>query len=531
MPQIKIDNILGGQAPMSHFAMQGQFRASLGIDPAQPIDDGDGIYSTVASGLLRPSASEKFSGSVITSAPLWIKSTPKTSFTYVQDANGSAYAVTADMVTVTALADGGTLTGSIGNGMEYYDNYLYFIKNTDVARYGPLNSPDATFDGDYWTGNLTKTALTNTTYPTTYKNKLAIPNHPTCRHVDGRLYIGDVVGNTGSISYIQTSKTSVEGDTNDGSTYDAMHFGYGLWPTSIETYGELLAIALYEGSSGLLRQPRAKIAFWDTVSEKAEKIVWVEFPDTLITAMKNVDGILYVVSGNVSNQGFRVSRFVGGYSFEEIYYSETGEPCLQGAIDGVLNRVLIGSYTTVPESHGCVYSYGLQKQALSGGTFNIMKATGGNSSTSVTSLLVADNVSMGFYVPIIGWTQAGDGSTAVSHGLDKQGSNYSNGNVWWSSLYRIGQHFKILRIVIPLAQAVGANMTLVPKIYIDDGVGTTATLTTINNTNYAGSQRQIIYRPNGVEGRNNFWIELKWSGSALLTVGLPITIDYELINE
>ena len=527
MPRITIDNILGGISPTTHFGSEGQFRASLGIDPAQPIDDDDTIYSTVASGLIRPTASEKFSGTTITSAPLWIKGNPKTSFTYVQDANGSAYTITPDMTTVTAMSDHGTLAGS--KGMDYYDNYMYFVGPTDVARYGPLSASDEFWNGTYWTGTLSLTALTNTIYPTTYKNNLLIPNHPTCRHSDGRLYIGDVIGNTGSIHYIQTSKTSVEGDTNNGSTYDALNVGYGLWPTSIESYGSDLAIAFYEGDNSASRQKRAKIAFWDTVSTNVNQIVWCEFPDTLITAMKNVNGILYVVSGNIDNQGFRVSRFVGGYSFEEIYYSETGEPCLQGAIDGVLNRVLIGNYTTVPESAGCVYSTGLQKRILGNGMFNVMKATGGNSSTCVTAVNVADNVSNGFFVPIIGWTQAGDGSTGVSHGLDKQGTNYTNGNNWWSPFYRVGQHFKITRIRIPLAQAVAANMTLIPTIYLDDG-GTTKTLTTINSTNFSG-KRQIVYRLDDVSGYNNFWLELKWSGSELLTVGLPIIIDYEVIDE
>lgn len=528
MGKISVDSILGGHSALTHFAARGQFRASLGIDPAQPIDDADSKYSTIGSGLLRPAASQKFSGAVIVSSPLWMVPNPKDANVYVQDAAGSAYTIDATFNTVTGLADGGSLSSSLGNGCEYYDNYIYFFKNTDVARYGPLNGAPA-FNGTYWTSTLSKTALTNTAYPTTFKNNIQLPNHVGHRHrADGKLYFGDVVGNLGTIHYIKTTKTAVEGDTDNGSTYGALTLGYGEWPTEIESYGTDLAIALYEGSLGGLRQPRAKIAFWDTTSASANKVISVEYPDQIITAMKNVNGVLYVVSGNFNSRGFRITRFAGGYSFDEVFYSETGEPCLPGAIDGTLNRVLIGSHTTVPESDGCVYAHGLQKTGLGKGIFNVMRATGGNSSTSVTAVCLADNAEFGFYVPIIGWSQAGDGSTGASYGMDKQATQYNNApSVWWSNLYRIGRPFTINSIRIPLAQAVAANMTLIPTIYLDDGSSSVA-LTTINNTNYPNSQQNIVIRPQDLSGKHNFWLELRWSGSALCVVNLPIEIDYDI---
>lgn len=526
---IQFETILGGHSPTANFSGAGQFRASLGIDPAQPIDDSDTAYSTIASGLLRPAASEKFSGTTITSTPLWIITNPKDSNVYVYDAQGSAYTVDSTLTTVTALSDAGHLNSSLGNGCEYYDNYIYFFKNIDVARYGPLNGAPV-FNPTYWTGTLSKTALVNTTYPTTFKNNLQIPNHPAHRHSDGILYFGDVVGNQGYLHYIATTKTTVEGDTNDGSTYQKLPFGYGLWPTSIESYGSDLAVALYEGSNTGLRQKHAKIAFWDTTSNNFNKITWVEFPDAIITAMKNVNGVLYVVSGNYKTRGFRITRFLGGYSFEEVFYSETGEPCLQGAIDAVLNRVVFGSHTTVPESDGCVYGIGLQKASLSTGLFNIMRSTGGNSSTNVTAVAFVDATELGFYVPVIGWTQAGEGSTGVSHGLDKQLTAYNNApSVWWSSVQRIGKRFKITKIRIPLAQTLTSNMTLIAKLYFDDGQ-TSKTLTTINSTNYP-SKTHVVQNIEGATGENNFWLELKWSGSALLTVGLPISVEGETYDD
>ena len=529
--EIRIESILGGQSPTTHFSGSGQFRASLGIDPAQPLDDGDTAYSTIASGLLRPTASEKFSSTTITSAPLFIKTNPKNSLVYVYDAKGSTYTIDATLTTVTGLADGGSLTGSLGNGCEYCDNYMYFAKNTNIARYGPLNGTPA-FNGTYWTGTLGKTALSNTTYPTSFKNNLAIPNHPMCRHSNGKLYFGDVVGNQGYIHYISTKKTTVEGDTDDGSTYLALDFGYGLWPTAIESYGQNLAVALYEGSNTGLRQKVAKLAFWDLVTADPTQMVFVEFPDAIITAMKNVNGTLYVVSGNYKTRGFRVTRFMGGYSFEEVYYSETGEPCLPGAIDTVLNRVVFGSHTTVPESDGCLYGLGLQKSSLGQGMFNLMRATGANASTSVTSVAFADSSGLGFYTPIIGWSQAGEGSTSANHGLDKQGTAYNNApSVLWGSMIRIGQPFKITKIRIPLAQAVTASMTLTAKIYFDDGAMSYTCQEIGGATNVFGGLRDIILRPINASGGHNFWIELRWAGASLLTVNLPVIVEGETFDD
>jgi hypothetical protein len=162
--------------------------------------------------------------------------------------------------------------------------------------------------------------------------------------------------------------------------------------------------------------------------------------------------------------------------------------------------------------------------------FNVMRATGGNSSTSVTAVGFVDATQMGFYVPIIGWTQAGEGSTGVAHGLDKQGTAYNNApSVFWSEMFRIGSRFKVTEIHIPLAQAVATNMTVTPKIYFDDGEAS-QTLEAISTTKFSGL-RDAVIRPNGATGFHNFWIELKWTGSALCTVNLPITIKGVLIPD
>lgn len=527
---IQIESILGGHAPTTHFSAPGQFRASMGIDPAQPIDDDNTQYSSIASGLLRPSASSSIG--TTTSASLWFVPNPKDANVYVYDAQSSLHAVDSLVSGVTAIADAGELSNGLGNGAEYYDNYIYLSKNTTVGRYGPL-STTPTMNGDYWVTTLAKTALTNTTYPTSYKNGLQLPNHVLKRHSDGKLYIADVVGNTGTLHYIKTTKTTVEGDTNNGSTYDAVHVGYGLWPTAMESYGEELAIAFYEGSVANLRQARAKLAFWDTTSSNVNKLIWVEYPDQIITAIKNVNGILYVVSGNIQTSGFRITSFQGGYSFKEEFYSETGEPCLPGAVDALLNRFIFGTHTNVPETDGVVYSKGLQKADLGGGMFGIMRATGSSTSTTVTAVCVADNVSFSYNTPLIAQTTAGDGSTGATHPIVTQGNEYNNApSVFWSGMFRVGSRFKITKLKIPLGQEIGSGMIVTPTIYVDNGAssfvgGSTDGLAIINNTNYTGKS-MIVMKPSGVTGEYNFWLELRWTGSTLCTVALPITIEGEM---
>lgn len=533
--QIKIESILGGQSQIPQFSRDNEFQASLGIDPSKNPTSGTKTYL----GLLRPVGTTKVSGTVIQNAPLWIVPNLKSrsgffEHGFIYDKEGSAYSI--DMSagnTVTALSDGGSLTNSSGNGCAYYDNYVYFAKDTTVARYGPLNGTPL-FDGQYWDLTLGLTALGNTSLPIDVGTSLSLPNHVLHRHSDGRLYILDVLDNQGVIHFIQTSKTTVEGDTNNGSSYDVLRFGYGLHPTAIESYGENLVIALFEGAV-LSNGPRgrAKVAFWDTVSDKFNLITLNEFPDEIITAIKNVNGSLYLFSGSQNRNGFRVMRYVGGHSFEEIFKFDDGRPPLAGAIDGNSKRLMFGSYATRPESSPCVYSLGLDKGIFGFGLFNIMniKNDALASSTGIVSALSLTR-SGGNYseYPLVGWTKDGSVSGGDDNGLDHVSDTYDeNPSVWWSRIFKIGRPFKITKIRIPLAQVVAANMVVTPKIYTDDG-DSSKTLTAINNTDYSG-KRTIVYRPENLTGENNFWLGLDWSGSALCVVSLPITIEYELIDD
>lgn len=542
MPVIKIESILGGHAPTSHFSKANQFLNSIGIDPALPIDV-TGSLANFASGMLRAAAGGTITGAQMSNAPMWIVNNPKFDRVHIYDANGSLFAYDPSSIAsaISAIADAGELSNSSGNGAAYFDNFLYLSKNTTVARYGPLDAAATRFiDGNFWAGTLGKTALSNTSYPSP-RNVLptfSMPNHVLHRHSDGRLYIADVTNNQGQIHFIKTTKTVYEGDTDNGSTYGALTFGYGLWPTALESYGADLAIAINESipySTNSVKG-RAKVAFWDTTSTNFNKIIWVEFPDPIITAMKNINGVLYVASGKVGGTGgFRVSRFVGGYTFEEIYYSEQGFPPLAGAMDGSSKRLLFGSVTAVPEAVGGVYSLGLQKSVLSGGLFNTMRTSNISGTTdTITALALIPTDSFVADQPMIGWGIGVPGKDG--NGLNIAGQPASGKPCyWWSQMFRIGKPFRIKRIRLPFGQAMAANMALDVKVYTDDAstsyTGATYGLPTLDTNSLPSGERYANLKTAGVQGWQNFFIEIKWSGSALISVNLPIEIDFELIDD
>lgn len=556
MARITIESILGGASPSSHFAARDQFLGSLGIDPARPIIAPTGStsvpLSTLSSGLLRPVAVTNIFNSTSSAGPypvMWFRQSPKDGEIYAYGASGSVYVVNPLGGSATGLSDKGEMANSSGNGMEYYDNYLYLAKDTDIARYGPLNGTP-TFNGTYWTGTLGKAALVNTNYA--QNNGIPViryPNHPMHRHSDGKLYILDVVNNQGAVHVISTTKTTVEGDTDNGSTASKLLFGFGLYPQAIESYGSDLVIALNElsGGGGLgdseASAPRAKIAFWDTTSTNFNQITWVEYPDTYISAMRNINGTLYVFSGSPNWRGIRVTQFVGGYTFKEVAYIPNGSPPFPGAVDGDSQRLLFGTITFFPEVAAAVYSLGLENAALSSGLFAPFRATVNPSTYSnfvnIFAILTNRDTNITSYDPLMSWggyQLVGTRSMGIDVPSDDTRSYGDSVPVWWSQLYKVGQPFEIQRIRIPFAQQLGANQTITVKLYTDGG-SKSQVLTQIDSTNFpstgpgggyvaniktAGDGQKII------RGENDFFIELRWTGTALATVSMPIIIDFEV---
>ena len=514
--KIKITSIFEGQSPSSNFAQAGQFLTSVGIDPEAPTSDA--ATDLKPSGFIRPVSYAKFSSAALDQTPLWIITTPKNETTYVYCNAGDIVTYNASLASETLLR---AVASSKGNGGSYYNNYLYYATNTDVGRYGPLDGTPA-FDDDFWTNTLGLNALTNTAYATT-RNSIEFPNHVMKAHVDNKLYFTDVSSGRGILSAIKTTKTTHQGDTDDGSSYNVLDFPVDYLPMCIESYGENVATGCSFGTSSTINQGSSSLFIWDTISESFSRIITI--PDQVITALKYVNGTLYGWSGQLAG-GTRFWVYLGGDSIQTLKYIPDAIPPLAGAIETDANRIMWGGFVVYPINSASVYAYGSKSDLFPRGLHNIAKssvtATSVNGVVTALKNVVQNNKT---YPNLV------IGATDGTHtNLDKRSTTYSS-VVFRSQPYEIGTPFDVKLIRIPLAQAVAANMTITPKLYFDCETAN-STGTVINNTNYPNSEKFVLLGPENfsgnVSGSNSFFLELTLSGTALAVVGLPIEITLEV---
>ena len=514
--KLTIESIFKGHNPAKYFSVDGGYDSSIGIDPDFSV--GSGVKT---SGVLVPTRFEKFTSTELTGAPLWILTNNKNSNVYIYDSAGKFASYEKTLVTPTALT---SPTSGAGNGAEFYNNYLYLATPTNIARYGPLDGSPAIAQ-DVWTAATlgSQTALGNATYPTIRGVK--IPNHPMKTHANNQLYVGDVINGKGVIHAIKTKRVSAEGDTNDGSQYNVLDLPNSWWPTCIESWGTWIAITAIQTTDADINQGEAGLFLWDTVDEVTFQKGPILLPDPLVTAVKNIGGILYIWSGNAQN-GVRVSRYVGGESVQEVVYMEEGVPPFAGAVDALGNRINWGGFTTYPVASASVMAYGSKRADLPNGLHNVAKSTSAGANQNVTALRYVQQSSNVRPKAIIGWRD----DSAV--GVDKLSITATYASVWRSEMFNIGTTFTITDIRIPFGVALAANMSLICKIYTDDESITT-TLTTINIANFPSVGRFIHFsQPDLIKARgsNNFFIELTWGSTVELPVLLPIIITVD-VNE
>jgi len=515
--QITINSIFEGLSPSSNFASDGQYLAGIGIDPEAP--NTDTSTDLKPSGIIRPVAYEKFSDTKLDQSPLWIITTPKDTTVYVYGNAGDLVTYDVDLANETSLRAVGA---SKGNGAAYYNNYLYYSRNADIGRYGPLNDTPG-FTDDFWTSNLSLTALTNTTYPTT-RHSIEFPNHVMKTHVDNKLYFTDInTSGQGILSAIKTKKTTYQGDTDDGSSYNVIDFPFDYLPMCLESYGENMAVGCSFGTSSAINQGSSALFIWDTISDSFSRLIPV--PDQIITAIKYQNGILYGWSGNLSG-GTRFWVYLGGDSIQTLKYIPDMIPPLPGAIEADSNRIMWGGFTVYPIASASVFAYGSKSDLFPRGLHNIAKttvdATAANGLVTVLKNVLQNNKPHPNLV--IGST---DGTKVQ---LDKRSTTYQT-STFRSRTFEIGSPFTVKRIRVPLVQAVAANMTITPKLYFDSGTSSQVG-TIINNTNYSSSEKFILLGSenfdNNMSASNNFFLEFVISGTSLSAIGLPIVIDIEV---
>jgi len=470
MINLAIKTILPGVSASENIRQKGQFGASLGIDPLMP-DADSGVRP---GGNIRPTQMLKFSESTIDAVPLWMVTNPKDALLYVYTSNGKVYSV-ASNYTLTALNSGTALTTASGNGAEYYDNYLYLAKNADICRYGPLNGSPS-FTQNYWTSTLSLTAPTNNTYPSI--NSVAIPNHFMWRHTDGALYICDVLSsNKGALHKIKTTKTTVEGDTNNGSDHDALDFDYGWWPVVGCSFGNYLLVAFIEGTSTTVHQRPARLILWDTVSASFDDVtIDKSFKEPLITALQPLDdGSVLIFSGK-AGKGCRVDRFYSLNAVQHVGYFPDLYPPLPGAVDFYAGRSAFGTGCATPSSAGCVMAYGSPNPEIPTGMHNILLANSSGTTPQVTALryFLQGDADL---QPVIGW------KSSNAYGLDRLTTT--------------------------------ANTSLVVKAYFDNASSNTTIATIDNTTLRFASHKQFDLQSECLRGKNDFYLQFEWSNGSV----------------
>lgn len=521
--EYQIKSVLGGQAGTYYLGAEDEYQVSLGVDTDLPVGS-----QTKTSGMLVPSRYEKFSGTEFTGSPMFILPNNKTANTVIYASDGKLHSFDSALAMRTTDEAGTalpiTITGGAGNGGVFYNNFYYLAEATDISQYGGMDQGASIAKTEnVWTGaKFGLSALTNTTYPSI--QGVPIPNHPMHVHTDNSNYIGDVVAGQGVIHRMNTKKVTIEGDTNGTvvpSAFNALDLPFGFYPTDIESYGTDLVIAAIRTTNATINQGAAALFFWDPTNTDTF-YRQVSLPDPLVTALLNVNGVLYLWTGN-SVSGVRLSRYIGGETISEVSYEEDSLPPFAGAVDAIGSRIVFGDKSTYPESAAGVMAYGSKDDSLPKGVQNIIRSTSTGATQNVTSVRYVQQSSYVTPKLVVGWR---DDS---AKGLDKYSTTATYNSVWRSKPFNVNKWFLLKKLVIPFAAAVDANTSVTVKVYMDDGSSST-TLLAINNTNYP-NKRRVIYSAGDLVnavGFNNFFIEINWDGTTEMPVLMPIDIEVEL---
>lgn len=501
----QIKSIAGGQAPFWGLGGDDQYTTALAIDPEEALGS-----RIISSGVIAPVRHVDFSGEYLSGAPMWITSAPTTTGVYVYDANGT-------IVTYNSTLGGemgmGLLEGGEGQGMVAYNDYLYMANTTSIVRFGQLSATGPAF-ADYWITTLGMSSLTDTQYPS--ERDVTYPNHVMHIHNDGRVYVAEYDGANGRIHSFIT-----DNDGTDGSArYIDLTLPPGQMPTAIESYGTDLAIlCCAEGDyTGANPTPGDSALFlWDaTPGNRFYRRIPIKEP--LATAMQNKNGVLYVVAGK-RGFGFKVFRYLGGYSFETLAEVNEGSPPPQGAIDISGNMLAWGGYNTYPTAAAGMFTYGHRSGRLPSDSLNhkarISDTSGATPTVSCLKFLQPSRNA------VMGWR------TATTYGLDKAGTTGdSYASIFKSQIFQVGAEFELRRVVMPLTAGVASGVTITPTIYVDDEAYSEA-LPIINTTNYADSERIIDVSDLAIHGYSNFYLQLAFTGTTEIGVALPITFEVE----
>lgn len=279
---------------------------------------------------------------------------------------GATSGATAKIVSDVDAGATGTLTLSQISGM-FSDNETITDTSTGSAT---VNRTFASLiTNGVWTGATlgSQTALTDSGYPTTLFS-IGYLNHFGITHIDDQAYFLDYKAGIGYLHTISTTKTTNEGDTNDGSTYGVLDLPTGFAPVTLSSYGNDIAVTATPTSDATINQGNARLFLWDTTSVSFYRSI--PLPDPICSVLKYVNGTLYGLSGSL-NGGYRLWRYVGGDAIETLKIIEDGYPPLQGASDFAGNRLVFAANTTIPIVSSGLYAYGSKSDLFPRGLHHI----------------------------------------------------------------------------------------------------------------------------------------------------------------
>ncbi len=510
-----ISSILGGWSDLQNLGSEGEFLASIGIDPE------DNLELTKSSGAIAPTRREDFTSDQITAAPMWISGSLTSTGVYVLDMNGSLVAYSSTLSGETSLGNPNSGAGE-GNGMVVWNDYVYCSLNTTIARWGPISGTGSSFTSDYWISGLSMSALTNSDYPQT--RDVSYPNHVLYAHNDGRVYVMDYDGN----GRVHSFATDDDG-ANGTARFNDLTLPPGLMPMAAAPYGTDIAIVCTPASlfsaGATTRTGSSVLAFWDGIPTHAPYL-YIPIAEPMATAIVNKNGELYVWAGNIDTE-VKVLRYIGGYSFENVALISEGSPPPASAVDTLGNMVAWGGSISYPETAAGVFSVGFRSGKLPGNSVNhISRATASGTLPIVSAVkFLQRNRS-----PLVGWRDQ-----SPAHGIDKVSSSSSYNSLIRTLPVNLGRKFILRRLVVPLSKAVASGVTITPTVYVDNeaanfaGGSSEGGLKVINDTNYSG-QRIIDFQELTCNGSHSFYLQFAFTGTTEIGILFPVYYEYDFVD-
>ena len=133
-------------------------------------------------------------------------------------------------------------------------------------------------------------------------------------------------------------------------------------------------------------------------------------------------------------------------------------------------------------------------------------------------------------LPFPSFVTAAVGTSGTAYGLYKKASTYGF-HVYRTQTFKVGRPFSFLKARLNLSRSLTDETEIIPVLYFDNGL-TSIVGTAINNRNHSTTNLSFVLDPktfrNQANGQYNFFLELQFTGPALISVVLPIELEVDI---